>query len=258
MTDLVDQAEAPIIAPGENFVPASSRIRVIDFEANGLDASAKIIESAYTDFDFITKAIDPHGSSFHFATSNPPEARAVNHIWMEDIAHAPAFDAEAFVGDAVASDAVALAAHNMTYEAQFIQRHVEGAIHMICTMKSAMRVWPECPTFSNFGLGYWLIDRGLISVDRALVRPPHRAGPDTVMTAHILKALFESGCTGQQLVSWTRRPAAWPTCPIGEHRGKPWGDVPKGFLDWMVNKATGMDPDYVWCARRELDRRKAS
>lgn len=87
--------------------------------------------------------------------------------------------------------------------------------------------------------------------------PPHRAGPDAYVTAHILKALFAAGATGKDMVAWTKEPRVLPTCPIGaEWRGKKWADVDAGFLRWMLNQA-GMEADLRWNAERELDRRAA-
>ena len=84
--------------------------------------------------------------------------------------------------------------------------------------------------------------------------PPHRAAPDTYVTAHILCALFDAGATGKLMVGWTREPRLLPRCTIGKFRDRPWEEVETGFLDWMVRQVT-MEEDLKWNAQRELDRR---
>ena len=105
-------------------------------------------------------------------------------------------------------------------------------------------------------LRYWLEDQGLLSLDHETAMPPHRAGPDAYVTAHILKALFAAGATGKEMVAWTREPRLLPTCPIGKFRGKPWPEVEGGFLQWMLKQAD-MEADLKWNANRELLRRAA-
>ena len=108
---------------------------------------------------------------------------------------------------------------------------------------------------NNFGLLYWLADEGLVEIeDRALISPPHRAKPDSYATALIMQAIIKAKITGKELVQWTREPALYPRCPIGEHRGKPWSEVDSGFLRWMVGKRD-LDRDYQFCANKELERR---
>ena len=51
----------------------------------------------------------------------------------------------------------------------------------------ALRVWPEAPRHSNQVLRYW---RGM-RLDHARAMPPHRAGPDAWVTAHILADLAQ-------------------------------------------------------------------
>lgn len=232
-------------------------IRCIDFETTGVDASCKVIECGHSDYDVETRAVgDPVSALFH-VEAIPPESRAAHHIRMRDIpAHAHPLDP---FGDVIMpADTMAItyfAAHNSAFECQFLGDLEHRRI--ICTYKSALRVFPDAPSHSNFGLAYWLEDQGRISFDPVTAQPAHRAGPDAYVTAHILKALFDAGATGREMVAWTREPALLPTCPIGTPwRGKKWQEVDAGFLRWMANNPT-MEADYKWNAIRELERRES-
>jgi exodeoxyribonuclease X len=227
-------------------------IRVTDFETTGVEPTHEVCEVGWTDYETDGGRIFSPQSHLCRVASVPPEARAVHHISAAETASSLPWCPEEYLARAEADKIAAFAAHNAPFEAQWLAL---GAIPLICTYKVALRVWPQAPGHNNGCLRYWLEDEGLIVVEVALAQPPHRAGPDSFVSAHVLKAAFAAGVVGKQMVQWTREPALLPTCPIGEHRGKPWADVPWGFLDWMVRKAHGMDPDLVWNAQRELTRR---
>lgn len=230
-------------------------LRVIDFETTGMEPpAAEVVEVGYCDL------IATKGGNWTVAApvswlcgvgAIPPETRAVHHISMAEVAGLPTFAetrAQLFASVPVLTGVVA---HNLDFENRFLGDH--GA-HSICTLKAALRVWPDAPAHSNGVLRYWLEDRGLLALDHDTAMPPHRAGPDAYVTAHILKALFAAGVTGQDLVAWTKEPRLLPTCPIGKFRGKPWPEVDAGFLSWMLAQPS-MEADLKWNAQRELDRR---
>lgn len=229
-------------------------IRVYDFENTDFDPPAGVIEVGYCDL------IQSDGGwavqkpvSWLCGTDQPmsPSARAAHHISPAELEGLAPYVAADMWGRAVEEGVSVVAAHNADHEAKFWG---EARLPVICTYKAAMRVWPQAPSFSNGALRYWLEDQGATAPDHALTMPAHRAGPDAYVTAVTLAALL-SNVTAREMVGWTREPAAHPTCPIGEWRGKPWAEVDAGFLRWMVNKP--VEPDLVWNAQRELDRRAA-
>lgn len=231
-------------------------IRVIDFETTGMEPeTAEVCEVGYCDL-----RQGPHGGwiveepvSYLCGVLNiPAETRAIHNITMAEVQDKEFFDAIKLIEGA--SHCAVIAAHNYAFEEQWLQ--VEGIMPAICTLKAALRVWPDAPAHSNGVLRYWLEDKGLLTLDHETAMPPHRAGPDAYVTAHILKALLQTGATGKDMVAWTREPRLLPTCPIGKFRGKPWAEVEAGFLNWMLAQPT-MEPDLKWNAQRELDRRRA-
>ena len=233
-------------------------IRVIDFETTGFEPDSEVIEFGYCDYDVETKDVGQPNSELFMAREIPPEARATHHIRVEDIPeNSPPFSAfEHVIEPADAMAITFFAAHNAKFEMQFLGDMEHR--RMICTWKASLRVWPDAPSHSNMALRYWLEDQGKISLDQAVAYPAHRAAPDAYVTAHILRALFEDGATGKEMVAWTRDYAHLPTCPIGDPwRGKKWSDVDYGFLTWVANK-NGMDEEIKWNAIREIDRRSQS
>lgn len=179
----------------------------------------------------------------------PVESSAVHHIVASDVADARGWSD-------VRSDIVQLAmgtaspifvAHNAEYE-RTVLGDVVG-VAWICTYKAALRVWPECPSFKNEVLRYWL---GLPG-GRNFIQQTHSALHDALITQQIFDKLLEKA-TIEQMLQWTIEPSALPRIPIGKHRGAKWEDIPADYLEWVLRQID-MNPDIVFCARRELNRR---
>lgn len=234
------------------------RLRVIDFEGNGLEPPAEIIEYGFCDLfrdDGQTEWTvgQPQSELFGLKAPLDPQARAVHHLRPEDLAGRPAFDPVRIIEDACVDGVSAIVAHAWDlYEGKWLGDTAN--LYPLCTYKAALRIWPDAPSHSNGALRYWLEDQDLIALDHAKTQPAHRAGPDAYVTAHILKALLALA-TGREMIAWTREPALLPRCPIGKFRGKPWREVEGGFLSWMLKQAD-MDKDLQWNAERELERRR--
>ncbi len=234
----------------------SPRIRVHDFETTGLDMPAEVIEVGLCDLvqvDGVWHVQEPGSWLCRTALPITPGARAAHHISAAEIAGYDSFDAPGMWAAAAAAGVAVVAAHNLEYEAQFWGAPI---LPLLCTYKAALRVWPAAPSHSNGALRYWLEDQGLIAPDHAKTMPAHRAGPDAYVTAWLLKALL-AHATAAEMVAWTKEPRLLPTCPIGKYRGKPWPEVERGFMEWMLRQPD-MEADLKWNAQRELDRRLVS
>lgn len=232
-------------------------IRVVDLETTGMEPPAEVCEVGFCDLTLTDNGAWSVGEPVSWlcgVSAMPPEVRAVHHITMAEVAGLEPFDPATFFGEEGGEAAAVIAAHNAEFEERWLQ--VDGVMPLLCTYKAALRVWPEAPGHSNGVLRYWLEDQGLLSLDHDTAMPPHRAGPDAYVTAHILKALL-TRASAREMVAWTREPRLLPTCPIGKFRGKPWAEVEAGFLNWMLGQPT-MEADLKWNARRELDRRAAA
>lgn len=226
-------------------------IKIIDFETTSESPdSGVVIESGVWNYRVEDGEIWHGEDRLYYAEKIPPENRAIHHISLDMVESENRFDGEGFTTWLEMDGADAIAAHNASFETLWFK----PSQHVICTYKSALRVWPDLASHSNGAVFYWLLDQGKIQPDLTLTQPTHRAGPDAYVTAWILKALFDAGITGKQMVAWTKEPKLLPKCPIGKFRGKPWAEVEMGFMTWML-KQPDMDPDIQWNAQREINRR---
>ncbi len=221
-------------------------IRVIDFETTGVpedEGGAAICEVGWCDIVQGQTTIGPPVAYL----SNPGRpmpvvAQAVHHISDADVALAPPPDGR--LAQMMTGPPSYFAAHNAKFEQAFFGG---GDVPWICTYKVAVRLWPDAPSHSNQVLRYWLgIDLG----DEAM--PPHRAGPDAYITAHLLARMLADGRASiDDMVRWSSGPPLLPKINFGKHRGARWEDVPSDYLRWIVNKSD-LDGDTKANARHHL------
>ncbi len=235
----------------------ATRLRVIDIETTGVAPPAEIIEFGRVD---VVQAGDawiverPMARLYRPLGAIPPETMAVHHITAADFTPDTPVCTPERLWQAIhgGEPADVLVAHNCAFERLFLEAALPASLPWICTYKVALHVWPGAPRHSNQVLRYWRDLR----LDPALAMPPHRAGPDAYITAHLLTELL--GLAGvEQMVQWTGEPKRLPTLPFGKHRGLPWPEVPLDYLQWMARQAD-MDVDAIWCAQQEVTRRETA
>lgn len=238
------------------------RIRIIDLETTGFappdhapcEVGFADLVSTRTDLAGAPAGwiVDDYVASLcHPGRLIPPESSAIHHIVDADVTRAiPWLDVLWQYLPPGVSGADLFAAHNAAFERQWVTDELTGGKPWICTYKCALRLWPEAPAHSNQALRYWL---GL-DVLRHIADNAHRAGPDAMVTAHMLRRMLETpGVTFDQLVAWTAEPALLVKCHIGSWRGTRWADIDDAsFLRWIL--ARDFSEDVLHTARHHLER----
>jgi exodeoxyribonuclease X len=173
---------------------------------------------------------------------------AVHHILDEQVAGAPYWKHAASSVLRPEGDLVALAAHRAAFEQRFCTPKLTGGAAWICTWKSALRLWPSLPRFSNQMLRYQRRPEGLVH-DIGL--PAHRGMPDAYVTAfHLRDMLNETSL--DQLLEWSSQPGLLPRVPSGTDRGKSWSLLTDDALNAL---AGDRDADIRFSAETEMRRR---
>lgn len=213
-------------------------LRVLDFETSGMPtdddphAICEIgwIDVVMSDGDWLVEP-SPHSLLVDLGRPISVAARAVHHISDADVAgQASREEAVAILMGGMAPETSAFVAHFAEFENKFF----DGAgVDFICSYKSALRIWPEAESHSNQFLRYFL---GL-ELDHGKAMPPHRAGPDAYVTAHILHAILETGADIEEMIRWTAGPALLHRVTFGKHKGKLWKELPSDYLSWIADKS---------------------
>jgi exodeoxyribonuclease X len=225
-------------------------IRCADIETTGLDpATDRIIEVGWCDIRDMDIGA-PMSFLVNPERTIPPEASAVHHLTNDDVEMASTWD---LVSAYVPSPQGIYAAHNAKFEQGWLTEAVTGDALWICTYKCALRIWPDAPSHSNQALRYYLNHYGLC---RATAEKAHRAGPDAYVTAFHLREMLKSH-TVETLLEWSKSPALLNTCKLPKHRGTPWKDVPRDYLDWIVSGKNELDEDTKFTAQHWLTARSS-
>jgi exodeoxyribonuclease X len=230
-------------------------VRVIDIETTGTDpAKDAIVEMASVD---VYKTPDGYGITSERETlvfpgmSIPAASSAVHHLVDDDVVMAKRIE-EVVVDFDTAN---AYIAHNCAFERSFLDRYFGEDQTWVCTMKCALRVWPEAPGHSNQVLRYWLGHVDPFGRHKDSLKT-HRALSDAIVTAAIFTDLV-ARAPWKQLVEWTKEPALYSTLTFGKHKGMKYADAPADYLDWLAYKSE-MDADTKFSARHWLEQRKAA
>lgn len=224
----------------------STLVRVIDFETTGLPPDATVCEVGWCDINVSPAGITvglPNAAFCNPGRLIPPEVMAIHHITNEEVADAPSF---ADVIAPLLEGVDVFAAHRCEFERQFFGG---GDVPWICTWKIAIKLAPRAPGHGNQVLRYWL----KLAVDPALALPPHRAGPDAYVTAHLLARMLAK-LGPEEMVAITAQPAVLPYLTFGKHAMKPIEEVPDDYLEWCLKQ--DMDADVKHTARQHLNARR--
>lgn len=225
-----------------------SHVFTVDTETTDKDPTkARIVELAILPFDgrYISMLINP-------GIPIPVETSAVHHITDVDVRNSPDWQTVLpHMQELLDSseEVPVLVAHNAKYDAEILKDVTN--VKWLCTYKAALRVWPDAPAHKNEVLRYWL---GLPELGRQFVQNAHSALHDAIVTQQILVKLLEK-VSLEQMIAWTLEPALMPRIPFGKHAGMAWSEIPAGYLDWLI-KTPDMSEDAVFCAKKELERRK--
>lgn len=231
-------------------------IAVVDTETTGLDAAcASIVEIAIVTMNESGAIRNKFNSLIRPRHPIEVEAMAVHHITEEDVKDAPTEttvmrQASIILKQLSKKGPVngqgkinCFVAHNAAFDSSFLPAWSPW----LCTWRLAQHLWPEAPRHSNSVLRYWLpgLDREIkdhvvegVTTGRGghpIDLPPHRALPDAWVTAHIFRRMLALRSL-PELVELSGTPVLLRTCHMGEYAGKPWAEVPKSFLQWLLSK----------------------
>ncbi len=239
------------------------RIRVIDLETTGFTPDEHApCEACFIDLVATSDnlACEPAGWVFEREGAwgglcspgrpIPPQASAIHHIIDADVAGKTCWrDLVARIGRRQPLPR-AYAAHNAKFERQWITDALTDGAPWICTYKCALRLWPDAPSHSNQALRYWLN----LGVPRHIADQAHRAGPDALVTAHMLRRMLETpGVTIAQLIAWSAEPALLVHCRFGKYRDRKWAEIDDaGWLEWLLDR--DFDDDVKHTAAHHLTR----
>lgn len=224
------------------------RYWVVDSETTGVEGKDKAVEVAGVFFED-DRFVRHHQSLVNPGIPIPPQASAIHHITDEDVADAPSIE------DAIApffdEEFDFVVAHNAAFDKRFLDF---GQCPWVCTWKLATVVYPDAPSHSNQVLRYWL---GLQGPVIATAQFAHRALYDSEVTAQLFQNLLSKATSEEPLekmITVSSNPILLKKCGFGKHKGMLWSEVPRNYLDFILNKSSGWDENVLHTARHYFNR----
>jgi exodeoxyribonuclease X len=227
---------------------------VVDVETTGIDPAVDgVVEVACTlvrngsELESFSSLIDP-------GRPIPAVASAVHHITNEHVRGAPSLGDVRPKLAALCLGAVVVA-HNARFDLGFLPFLAQRPV--LCSMRLAMRVLPDAPTYKNQVLRYHL------NVDATLHGEAiaHRARGDVQVTSRILTICLERYLAAggaddtDHMVREIAAPRLLRTLTFGRHRGVAIESVPADYLRWLYRESLCASRDARHTAERELQRR---
>ncbi len=236
---------------------ADSLFLVMDTETTGIDpAACKVVEFAWV----LTDLVGPRAAGTTLVNPGcpiPPEASAVHHLVDADVAGEPTLDQVlAYLPKHLAGfNPAAFCAHNAAFDSAFLPGLRQRP--WLCTYRMARRLMPDLPAYGNQYLRYAL----KLDAPEAQGLAAHRALADAYVSAALLRHLVAQivGKDGwpQEILALAKlldQPLLLKTCGFGKHKGQPWAQVPKSYLQWMLGPGgmTDLDIDTKHTAQHYL------
>lgn len=231
------------------------RYWVVDSETTGVGAEDKAVEVAGFLFED-DKFIRYHTSLVNPQRPIPPEASEVHHLTDEDVANAPLI--EEAMSPFFDDDFDFVVAHSASFDKRFMDF---GEAPWCCTLKLSRIVYPEAPSHRNQFLRYFLGLPKLVHSYHAQAAA-HRALYDSEVTTYLFQHLLSKATSDdpiQKMIHVSNNPQLLKTCRLKKHEGKPWKEVPKDYLNWIVNPRVPhprpFDEDVIFTATYYLENR---
>lgn len=229
------------------------RYWVVDSETTGVGAQDRAVEVAGF-YCVDNEIVKYHQSLVNPGIPIPPEASMVHHLRDEDVANAP--DIEEAMAPFFEEEFDFVVAH----QASFDKRMMDFArAPWACSLKMSRAVYPDAMNHKNMYLYYWL---NLPKLVHSVGLSSHRALFDAEATTHLFQHLLSRATSDdpiEAIIHLSNNPRLLKTCKLKKHLDKPWSEVPKDYLNWILNPRTPhpqpFDEDVVYTAQYYYERR---
>ena len=215
---------------------------LLDLETGGLKPSDGVVEIGFFELDENAHIIDRVDSLIDPGTGFiAPSASGVHGITMDMVEDAPTvdefFNDQTCYGKPLQGDPPTIVGHKCAFDVSFIKDYIAAPHLELCTLRFSRHLYPFSDSHTLSTLRYAL----------DLSPPPgtaHRVMYDVALTYELLLHIMDR--TGMSLIELTERaqqPFLLTFMSFGKHRGQPFEEIPRSYLNWMRNNLEEMDQD---------------
>lgn len=216
-----------------------TRYIIGDTETTGVDANKQAVEIAMMEIDGQLNVLGTADSLIKPTCEISPEAAAVHNITAEMLVDKPTIDQwvlDAFGGPL--EGAVTLCGHRVGFDKPLFA----PVCNVVRTLDTLPLAFEHIRDAENKKLGTLKAHLGFPEMG-----DQHRAMSDVWDVYHLIKYFCEY--LSMSLEELITTPYTVHYMPWGKHEGKYLQDVPRSYRDWLLDKATDLDPNL----RRSLE-----
>jgi exodeoxyribonuclease X len=185
------------------------------------------------------------------------DAMTVHHITNKMLAGKPTFKgspAHVQLAKLIEDAANVIVGHNARFDVNMLEREGIHPPHYICTLKLARYLDPRgvIPKYNLQYLRYYL------GID--IEAQAHDAFGDILVLEALFKRIYAKFESNQvvdieaQMIRISQSPVLVGRMPFGKHKGMPFGEVPRDYLQWLFT--TELDEDMVFTVNHYLNRER--
>lgn len=229
----------------------NARYFLIDTETSGLPPNAGVCEVGWIQLNAQAEIIDQVESLIDPECPISPSASGVHGIVDEDVQDSPTLS-EFFsmsepgcYGLSLEGAPVVLIGHRISFDRGFIEPHVskQSDILELCTLRWLRNLYPHMDNHKLATARYALNLRRDAG-------PAHRVMADVMVTYDLLLHIMQRlNCTLPELVELSQKPMLVALCPFGKHKGQPFSEIPRSYLNWARNNLHDLDTDTAFTIR---------
>jgi exodeoxyribonuclease X len=183
---------------------------------------------------------------------------AVHHITESEIAEKPLFE-ETPDKDELQKllGTYTLVAHNAVFDVDVLERRGIEVTAPICTLRLSRYLLPELEQHKMQYLRYYF------GIEFSEKPQAHDALGDVLVLEKVFHKLHDLLKAAEpqkdeqelknMMIEISSHPSILYMCRFGKHKGTLWSEVPRDYLDWVVNKSDFTDEDVLYTARYYLE-----
>lgn len=186
-------------------------------------------------------------------------AMSVHHIGENELVWKPRFE-DSPDRDILQKllDSYTLVAHNAKFDTDVLERRWVEISLPICTLRLSRYLLPEIEQHKLQYLRYYF---GIEFPEKPRI---HDALGDVLVLEKVFYKLFallklcepekDEQALKNMMIEISSHPSILHMCKFGKYKGILWSDVPRDYLDWVVNKSDFTDEDVLYTAKYYLEK----
>jgi exodeoxyribonuclease X len=184
---------------------------------------------------------------------------SVHHITESEIAGKPLFEETPDKAELQKIlESYTLVAHNAVFDVDVLERRGIEVTAPICTLRLSRYLLPELEQHKMQYLRYYF------GIEFSEKPQAHDALGDVLVLEKVFYKLHDllkaqepqkdEQALKNMMIEISSHPSVLYMCRFGKHKGTIWSEVPRDYLDWVVNKSDFTDEDVLYTARYYLEK----